>query len=545
MKLEHLSITNFRSFGEKTDVDLSSKGGYFSIVGPNASGKSNLLEALRWVTAERSYVGSNMEEHEFHGCDPTKALVIEANIAPPIRVGDTFNRFHDVEKLRFSASLYKVGDEKGSIRSDNQALDKDDRQIMLGLTTPLAKSRELTADEKRGRAKPRPLMVRDIKDRLPVYYLDSSSYTFHLTMSRGSLLWRLAQQLLGDLSKDSEMITWRGAKWRRSDALREVEADIRTLLRTSRLAETTTSMGSFLTEMLELPEDAVGMDVGLLPGDELLNRLALLSRDRKAMPLLPVARMGRGYGALAIVALFRAMNELGDQCQGSIVLLEEPEVFLSPHLRAVFFQTLKGLADKGNQLIVSTHAPEFVDAFSPQSIILVRRQDAATEISQWPSDAVAPAFDPTLKIVQPNLGRLVLSRRVLFVEGPDDFAAVDAVFQMAGIDAARKGLEVLWIGGKGNIKHLAPYAERFNIPWAALFDGDASGLLASVDPTAGKWRTWNPDLEGSLHTAKADANSEHVARVVLDHGAWPAVKTKCPDFAMPLADVLKTLDITL
>ncbi len=52
MKFDHLKLTGFKSFVDPTELDISS--GLTGVVGPNGCGKSNLVEALRWVMGETS-----------------------------------------------------------------------------------------------------------------------------------------------------------------------------------------------------------------------------------------------------------------------------------------------------------------------------------------------------------------------------------------------------------------------------------------------------------------------------------------------------------
>src|SRR5262249_23836138 len=53
MKLSKLRLIGFKSFVEPTDVMI--EPGLTGIVGPNGCGKSNLVEALRWVMGEASH----------------------------------------------------------------------------------------------------------------------------------------------------------------------------------------------------------------------------------------------------------------------------------------------------------------------------------------------------------------------------------------------------------------------------------------------------------------------------------------------------------
>ncbi len=68
MKFIKLRLTGFKSFVDPAELHIEQ--GLTGVVGPNGCGKSNLLEALRWVMGEASYKamrGSGMEDVIFSG----------------------------------------------------------------------------------------------------------------------------------------------------------------------------------------------------------------------------------------------------------------------------------------------------------------------------------------------------------------------------------------------------------------------------------------------------------------------------------------------
>ncbi|MGV6819078.1 MAG: chromosome segregation protein SMC [Parvularcula sp.] len=68
MEFEKLRLTGFKSFVEPTDFEI--RPGLTGVVGPNGCGKSNLLEALRWVmgaTSAKALRAGGMEDVIFAG----------------------------------------------------------------------------------------------------------------------------------------------------------------------------------------------------------------------------------------------------------------------------------------------------------------------------------------------------------------------------------------------------------------------------------------------------------------------------------------------
>ena len=118
MRFSKLRLNGFKSFVDPTDLIIAD--GLTGVVGPNGCGKSNLLEALRWVMGEHrasAMRGGGMEDVIFAGAATRPAR----NFAEVSLIIDNAERlapaaFNDADQLeivrritRDAGSAYKVG----------------------------------------------------------------------------------------------------------------------------------------------------------------------------------------------------------------------------------------------------------------------------------------------------------------------------------------------------------------------------------------------------------------------------------------------------
>ena len=77
MYLKNLSLRGFKTFADKTVIEFNPPGSITAIVGPNGCGKSNIVDAIRWVLGEQNpkeLRSSALEEVIFAGSSGRKPL---------------------------------------------------------------------------------------------------------------------------------------------------------------------------------------------------------------------------------------------------------------------------------------------------------------------------------------------------------------------------------------------------------------------------------------------------------------------------------------
>jgi chromosome segregation protein len=140
MKLTRLRLLGFKSFVEPTDFLI--EPGLTGVVGPNGCGKSNLVEALRWVMGESSYKSmraSSMDEVIFSGSNTRPARNnAEVSISIDNSSRSAPSQFNDQETLEIARRIER---EAGSnYRINGREVRARDVQIVFADASTGARS---------------------------------------------------------------------------------------------------------------------------------------------------------------------------------------------------------------------------------------------------------------------------------------------------------------------------------------------------------------------------------------------------------------------
>ena len=109
MFLKSLDIFGFKSFPDKVHIDFSE--GITALVGPNGCGKSNVVDAVKWVLGEQSAKtlrADKMEDIIFNGTENRKPLNV-AEVTLTIRNENGFLSL-DVSEIAIKRRVYRSGE---------------------------------------------------------------------------------------------------------------------------------------------------------------------------------------------------------------------------------------------------------------------------------------------------------------------------------------------------------------------------------------------------------------------------------------------------
>ncbi|HOX93803.1 MAG TPA: chromosome segregation protein SMC [Syntrophales bacterium] len=119
MKLKKLEILGFKSFRDRTVLDFPE--GISGVVGPNGCGKSNVVDAIRWVLGEMRVTmlrGKKMEDVIFNGSEDAPPVGM-AEVTMVLEKGPyTFpGAYADCAEVMISRRLFRSGESEYSINS--------------------------------------------------------------------------------------------------------------------------------------------------------------------------------------------------------------------------------------------------------------------------------------------------------------------------------------------------------------------------------------------------------------------------------------------
>ena len=109
MLLKSIELLGFKSFADKSRIEFTE--GVSALLGPNGCGKSNVVDAVKWVLGEqatKSLRADRMEDVIFNGTDARKAL----NVAEvTLTLGNEEGLFPlDLPEISIKRRLFRNGE---------------------------------------------------------------------------------------------------------------------------------------------------------------------------------------------------------------------------------------------------------------------------------------------------------------------------------------------------------------------------------------------------------------------------------------------------
>lgn len=451
--IKELIIKNFRSIEDLT-INL---GVINFFIGPNNSGKSNIMKALSLCLGDTYPSVRSFNEKDFYNYNTNQTIVIEAKFDQPLTCNTAVCGF----KLSFNGAT-----------SECEYFTTDDSGNVL---TYSGGFREIRVSS-------------EMKSEVALMYLG---------------LDRQASQQL------------RPNQWTLyGKLLRYIESNIDTGKKLAFETGVKTSYDTYIFPDISKMETILQNHIKQQTGLDLSLRLSVLDPMETIKNLRPYMKepaltvefdaedMGAGTQSALAVAIAQAYNEIVRR--PLVLAIEEPELYMHPHGCRHFHKKLKELSSASAQVICTTHERCFVNIADFESVHLVRKENGKTVVRSGINKVTSSPGSLVLAAkFNEGVNEVFFANHVILVEGPVDKIACQIALEKQGIDLDQQCISIIDCGSNSGVKPIAEVLSLFAISVYALIDEDPSNpitatIIGDLETLLGNDKVFlqRPKLEG-------------------------------------------------
>lgn len=470
--LSEISIKNFKSIIDE-NFELSA---FTPLVGYNNAGKSNLLEAIKWLLRK-----SALAETAFY--DRTQAVEMEgriSGISESILDQLPENQRASIEPFLFTDSLYI-------------------KRVQLQPSIPVGQIRLLVKDPANvgtpteWRANPTGLdqaLQALFPEPIQIGAMENSEEDVSKSKNT-TTIGKLLSEIIGPIqaSYSTQVQT-------ALDGIKEL-LDADGTSRATELNDFDTAVNSKVESFF--PGVNIKVHVPTPELKEVFSKGTIKVFENLNPDGRDVAALGHGAQRSIQMALVRHLadikRESGEQASNTILLIDEPELYLHPQAIEVLRDALKTLSTQGYQVIFSTHSPFMITSKDVENTLLIRKNDTQGTHKRnslrtaIPSVVTAAPSQLELIFSLSHSSNILFSERVILAEGKTENRLLPNIIQK--ITSRTLGLHktaLVSMGGSGNTRKAMLVLNTMDIPTKAIVDldfallhGEKDGFLAAND----------------------------------------------------------------
>jgi len=208
----------------------------------------------------------------------------------------------------------------------------------------------------------------------------------------------------------------------------------------------------------------------------------------------PVNLQGHGlqrslvFTLLELIAKYDSLptSANGDGSRSVVLLYEEPELFIHPHLMRKLKKVLQEISNLSQwQVIITTHSPYLINvAEQPCSLIILRKDNNhTTEVRQLKSDPFIGEEKSRLRAAldyHPTVCEAFFAKRSILVEGDTEVAIFSESERLTRIfnieNSLHKDTTIVSCGGKWTISAIAKVMKNLQLSYKVIHDRDLKDL---------------------------------------------------------------------
>jgi putative ATP-dependent endonuclease of OLD family len=443
--IREIDVINYRSVGQEGAHISFPDDSPVVLLGENNAGKSNLVNAALLILGESWPKSYDPNDHDFYGRQRDRRICIDVYFDPSDRYGGSF------EQVKYRYDPNSDGDPVtfggrpplNPRHGDMSYISGDDRESCICIVVGA--------------------------DRNLDYQLSyKSKYTF-----LSKLMHRFHKALLDDEEVKAD--------------LEDIFADIKDKF------HDIDQFSSFVQGLQDNLDDLVASMTHRLEVDfEAYNPVnffrALRLQAVEGDNVRTIDELGTGEEQVLAISFAHAYAQAFHG--GIFLIIEEPEAHLHPIMQRWLSRRIHAMSEDGLQVLMTTHSPAFIDLLNLEGLVLVKKDESGTytvqhspqELVDHCVDTGVPAdkvdADNILPFYKANATQELLSGffadKVVLVEGPTEELALPEYLRGVGFDVLEEGVEVLGVGGKGNLAKWWRMFTLYGIPTFVIFDNDDS-----------------------------------------------------------------------
>lgn len=389
IRIDSIEVENYRSFGIRQVFNFPEEEYKkpVAIIGYNNVGKTNLMNAILYGVGERYVQDKTFSLKDIHNLDDKRELIIKSQLD-----GSAYGYYFGKEKTIAGPHTITCKLEEGELYSE------------------IAKGESFFGANK----------------HYNIFYINFHSIKDEISTKKtswGNLSSFLAKHIQKLVDSDGMMTV---KKTYFEDENKKLTQKI---LSGTKLNKFVNSIKE--NHSVNLRNNNCMIDFGLPDYQDIFLKMVFtIGLNGDMDNPIPLEHFGDGYISMFVMAVIQAIaeTESDDKC---LFLFEEPESFLHENHQEYFYKrVLCNLAKRGHQVIYTTHSAKMVDIFDTKSIIRLEFNEdkKQTEVSynnisnfDIEKEVIGIGqYNQYIKTIEPNLNKILFSKKVILVEGPND-----------------------------------------------------------------------------------------------------------------------------
>ena len=210
-----------------------------------------------------------------------------------------------------------------------------------------------------------------------------------------------------------------------------------------------------------------------------INQPKTLNRIISTFNELQSEYTSRGLYRSLVFEIFCALAQHSKNMERSIlentlILFEEPELYLHPQKQKELFSNIYILTKLGAQIYVATHSNNFINLHMYKSICIVRKnRESGSKVFQFKGYLFSGDEIKNFNMnywINPDRSELFFAKKVILVEGQTDKIVLGYLSKRLGI--YKYDYSILECGSKSLIPQFIKLLNVFKIPYVAVYDRD-------------------------------------------------------------------------